>query len=310
MLWRFCRLWIESDGESGSGVDKMLHNRLFEPFLDCLGLMFLIKFWYLTNKYMTDKELYKLCQEYGAKARKWKNKFIALLPEVAKRGLHKKKGFESIYEFAAKVGGVAYSSVEAVLRLDKKLEDKPKLKQMIEKVGVNKVRVVANLDKKEEELIEKVQTLTKPALELFAKEERGIRPGTEMKILSFHVDEKVELELRKLKGKGETFNDVMKKLLANMPKEKEIRPRKTKPSKSRPTPAQKRREALAKTNGKCSVPGCNKPAEEIHHPKPWAIFHKHDELEPLCKAHHELEHQVDNVIDKKFRAYKMQTALF
>jgi hypothetical protein len=259
---------------------------------------------------MTDKELYKLCQEYGAKARKWKNKFIALLPEVAKRGLHKTKGFESIYEFAAKVGGVAHGAVEAVLRLDKKLENKPKLKQMIEKVGVNKVRVVANLDKKEEELIEKVQTLTKPALELFAKEVRGIRPGTEMKILSFHVDEEVELELRKLKGKGETFNDVMKKLLANMPNEKEIRPRKTKQSKSRPAPAQKRREALAQTNGKCSIPGCNKPAEELHHPKPWAIFNKHDVLESLCKSHHELEHQSESTIDKKFRAYKLQGTLF
>jgi hypothetical protein len=233
-----------------------------------------------------------------------------LLPEVAKRKLHKQKGFESIYEFAAKVGGVAHSSVEAVLRLDKKLEDKPKLKQMIGKVGVNKVRVVANLDKNEEELVEKVQTLTKPALELFAKEERGIRPGTEMKILSFHVDAEVELELRKLKNKGETFNVVMKKLLALVPKEKEIRPRKVKESKSRHIPAQKRREAVTKTNGKCSVPGCNKPATQIHHKKPWAIFKSHDELENLCKAHHELAHQSGSTIDQKFRQYKMQTALF
>jgi len=259
---------------------------------------------------MTNNELYKLCQEYGAKARKWKNKFIALIPEVAKRGLHKQKGFESIYEFAAKVGGVAHGAVESVLRLDKKLEDKPKLKQMIEKVGINKVRVVANLDKKEDELVEKVQTLTKPALELFAKEERGIRPGTEMKILSFHVDEEVELELRKLKGKGETFNDVMKKLLANMPKPKNVKSRKAKESKSRPAPAQKRRELFSKTNGKCSVPGCNKPGTEIHHKKTWAIFKSHDELELLCKGHHELRHQSESTIDQKFRFYKMQAALF
>jgi hypothetical protein len=55
----------------------------------------------------------------------------------------------------------------------------------------------------------------------------------------------------------------------------------------------------------CEIPGCNKPAEEIHHVKPWAIFKKHEELRALCKAHHELAHQSDTLIDKKCRKYKL-----
>jgi hypothetical protein len=67
---------------------------------------------------MTDKELYKLCREYGRKARKWKNKFIALLSEV----------------------------------------------------GLSKLRVVANVAKKE------TKTMTRNALATYIKD---IRPGTE-----------------------------------------------------------------------------------------------------------------------------------
>lgn len=265
---------------------------------------------------MNDKELYKLCQEYGAKARMWKNKFIALLPEVAKRKLYKKKGFESIYEFAAKVGGVGRKTVEAVFQVQKYIEDKPALKAVLPKVGINKIRTIASLATRENqnELADKVIKMSKPALELYAREQRAPKiktpPGRKMKILSFHVDEAVELELRKLKNEGETFNDVMKKLLALVPKEKVVKPRKTKKSKSRPVPAQKRREVLAETNGKCSVSECNKPAKEVHHLKPWAIFKKHEELEPLCKVHHELRHQGEKKIDEKFRMYKMQGVLF
>ncbi len=264
---------------------------------------------------MNDNELYKLCQEYGVKARKWKNKFISLLPEVAKRELYKKKGFESIYEFAAKVGGVGRKTVEAVFQVQKYIEDKPALKAVLPKVGINKIRTIATLATQENqiELADKVIKMSKPALELYAKEQRAPKietpPGRKMRILSFHVDEAVELELRKLKNEGETFNDVMRKLLALVPKEKVVKPRKTKKSKSRPVPAQQRREVSAETNGKCSIPGCNKPAEEIHHKKPWAIFKKHDELQALCKGHHELKHQGDTLIDKKFRMYKMQAAL-
>lgn len=265
---------------------------------------------------MDKKELWKLGLTYGKNARNWTKKFVALLPKIAKYNLHKEHGFQSIFEYAAKVGGVGRKTVEYVFQVQKHIEDKPALKEILPKVGVHKIRTIATMATKEnqQELAKKVQTMSKPALELYARKQKApkleIPPGGNFVTLSFHVEPEVELELRKLKEKGETFNDVMKKLLAMVPKEKEVNPRKTRPSKSRPAPAQKRREALKKTNGKCSVEGCNKPAIEIHHTKPWAIHQSHDELEPLCQPHHELEHQSDSTIDVKFRTYKMQAAMF
>ncbi len=261
---------------------------------------------------MDDKKLWNLGLSYGKNARTWTKKFVALLPDIAKRGLHKKHGFQSIYEYAAKVGGIGRRTVECVFQIQKHIEDKPALKEMLPKVGVNKIRVIATMATKEnqKELAKKVQTMSKPALELYAREQKApkmeIPPGRDFKTLSFQIEPEVELELRKLKEKGETFNDVMKKLLAMVPKEKEVKPRKVRESKSRPAPAQKRREALAKTSGKCAIDGCNQPATEIHHPKSWAKHKSHDDLQPLCKDHHELEHQSDSTIDQKFRQHKMK----
>jgi hypothetical protein len=108
--------------------------------------------------------------------------------------------------------------------------------------------------------------------------------------------------------KGTTWNEVFMSLLPADPKPQKNP--KLSSSKSRHIPTKKRREALRKSKGLCSIPGCNKPATEIHHPKPWSIFRSHDDLEPICKGHHELRHQSDNTIDKKFRAYKIQAGLF
>ncbi|MBU1445829.1 hypothetical protein KKD70_01035, partial [Patescibacteria group bacterium] len=60
---------------------------------------------------LSDQDLMARCQEFGKNAREWKNKFVALLPEVARRGLHRRKGFATIVEFAAKVGGVGKRTV-------------------------------------------------------------------------------------------------------------------------------------------------------------------------------------------------------
>lgn len=76
---------------------------------------------------LTDREvkLYDLCREYGSKARHWRDKFIGLLPEVETCGLYKKKGFDSIFEFAAKLAGISHDQVRLVLSLEKRYQDKP-----------------------------------------------------------------------------------------------------------------------------------------------------------------------------------------
>jgi len=266
---------------------------------------------------MNDNELWNLGLTYGTNARAWEKKFVALLPEIERRRLYRQHGFASIFEYAAKVGGVGRKTVEYIFQVQKHIKDKPALQKALPKVGVHKIRTIATIATKENqvELAKKVQTMSKPALELYAREQKapkiGIPPGGKMKILSFYVDEAVELELRKLKNDNETFNDVMKKLLKLQPKQPQPKPQKNpRPANpyARQASTKKRRETLESTNGKCSVPGCNRPAEEIHHERPWAIFKSHKNLKPLCKAHHELAHQSESVIDQKFRKYKMQVA--
>ena len=266
---------------------------------------------------MTDKEFYEHCVEVGKNARKWKNEFVALLPEVARRGLHRKYGFPTIVEFAAKVGGVGKSSVYAIFSVEQHVSDKPALKALIPKVGVNKVRVVATIATKENqrELAQKVQTMSKAALEMYAKTKRikpeESVPGQKCATVSFGLDEEVEFALRKFKnemgGEKVEWNDVIKALLAKVAKEKKVR--ETKPVKkiTRHVPADKRRELPEK----CQFPGCCKPAEVVHHPHRFSLKPNHDNLKPLCKAHHELVHngcepqswrpQTTLLIEKKFQ---------
>ncbi|MFC1655632.1 hypothetical protein ACFL3C_02070 [Patescibacteria group bacterium] len=228
---------------------------------------------------MTDCELYEYCREIGGKARLWKKRFVATLPEIARRGIHKKKGFATITEFAAKVGGVGKKTVEAVFQVEKRIKDKPALMELLPKVGVNKVRVISSIATKEnqKDLAEKVQTMSKPALELFARSQReGIKgigqapPGRKKREhISFGVDEKIALKLRKFKQRIEKerrqavdWNEVMKALLENVEDDQE----------------------------RCAFPDCNKPAEEIHHPERYSLTKSHENVKPLCKTHHEIAH--------------------
>jgi len=277
---------------------------------------------------MTDNEFYSLFQKRGKNARQAVNEFVAMIPEAFKRKIYKKKGFGSIYELAAKVGGLSRNVVDEALRIDEKLKEMPKLKSKIAVVGLSKVKTVANTATKEtdNEWAQKVTKMTRSALETHARDVRNSLPGeskpntqqesifdnqVEFETFSIKLDPKMVIKLKQLKNKmpkGTTWNEVFENLLPKEPKPQK-NPRPASP-KSRTASTQKRRDALNKTKGLCSISGCNKPATEIHHKKPWAIFKKHDELEPHCKGHHELAHQSESAIDKKFRAYKMQAALF
>lgn len=120
----------------------------------------------------SDKELYDYCKQVGFNARVWTRKFIAALPEVAKRRLYKKYGYCSIHEFAAKMAGVSHNNVDEVLRIDEKLKDMSKIKSLIAEKGLNKVRLVANIVKPETEnfWIEKIQKMTLSSLRIFINE--------------------------------------------------------------------------------------------------------------------------------------------
>jgi len=120
----------------------------------------------------SDKELYDYCKKVGYNARILSRRFIATLPEVAKRRLYKKYGYCSIREFASKLAGVSHDNVDEVLRVSEKFKELPKMKALIGEVGLSKLRVVACVANKEneKELAEKVRKMTKSSLEIYIRE--------------------------------------------------------------------------------------------------------------------------------------------
>src|SRR3989339_57573 len=128
---------------------------------------------------ISDCELLKLCDKFGKRALLWRRRFIGLLPEVDKRRLYEKRGCSSIFEFAAKLAGLSAEQVRVVLRLEKRFEDKPGLKNLLVegRVSVNKlVRVVSIATvENEKELARKIKFLPQKALETLARDERNMR---------------------------------------------------------------------------------------------------------------------------------------
>lgn len=120
---------------------------------------------------MSNKDLYHLCQEYGRGIKVLRRTFSVLLVEVFRRKMHRKYGFESIHEFAAKVGGMNRALVDRIIWLSEVLKNKPCLWRAFRSEGWSKLRVVANLATSETDAFwaEKACTLTKPALEVFVK---------------------------------------------------------------------------------------------------------------------------------------------
>ena len=91
-----------------------------------------------------------------------------------KRRLYEKKGFGSIYEFAARLAGMSREQVQRVLQLERKFEDKPVLKEMLVngEESIYKLARVASIatPENQEELASKVSTLSQKAVETFVKD--------------------------------------------------------------------------------------------------------------------------------------------
>lgn len=125
---------------------------------------------------LSDEKLLQLCQQYGAQARTWRQKFAGLLPEVNKRQLYAKKGFHSIFEFAAKLAGMSEEQVKLVLNLERRFEDKPVLKSMLESgdVSMNKLAKIVSIatPENQEILANQAQILSTRALETLVRGER------------------------------------------------------------------------------------------------------------------------------------------
>ncbi len=127
---------------------------------------------------LSDSELYTLCKKYGSLARQARRKFAGLLLEVYKRRLYKRRGYTSIHEFAAKQAGMNQTTVNTILRIAKKLQNKPALKELLESgaQGWSKIEKVAYIATPETDKFwaDKVKTLCCRALEAYIRECRRL----------------------------------------------------------------------------------------------------------------------------------------
>jgi hypothetical protein len=125
--------------------------------------------------------LFNRCKKYGKEALRARQIFGGLLPEVCKRRLYEKKGFDSIYEFAAKLAGLTHDQVDTYIRLERKYEDKPVLhRALVEgQISVNKLVRIASIatTENQSELFEVAQKLSKAAIDVYVKDYKADRAG-------------------------------------------------------------------------------------------------------------------------------------
>lgn len=239
-----------------------------------------------------DKIIHDQFSQYGRNAKEWMHKCVLMLPKIEKNRIWEKKGFDSIYEYAAKLSGMSRYKVTDSLRVLRNLKDKPEIMKVAKKKGLNAVRPVATIasQKTDKFWAEKSQKMSKHTLETFVKDfktESG--PGTTLSPKNSTHKIKVEMELDEdlykvlsnLKGDGD-WNDAIKKLL----KPKPIK------TKSRKAPQKIQTFIQRRSKNLCEHPTCHKPAAQLHHTEPFAIHKEHDpdKILHLCKSHHKIIH--------------------
>lgn len=269
----------------------------------------------------SDEKLFQLCRQYGRNALLWRQKFIGLLPEVNKRRLYEKKGFESIFVFAKKLAGLSEEQVRNALNLSKQFEDKPAVKSLLEngEVSINKlIRVSSVVTQENQEFwATQVQLLPKSALETLVKDERKSEPQNSFqeplltdvelpgqlpnpgKILELNLNPQNIDELLELQQKGIDINQLISEMLAErkikIAEEKEEISKAIQPAKSRYISVQIKKFLQKEYGNKCSIQGCQKAAIEIHHTQRYKLVRTHDPkfLARLCKEHHQIAHTID-----------------
>ena len=255
---------------------------------------------------MNDKELLEMAVMYGRNALEWRRKFIGLLPEINKRELYKKKNCSSIFEFAAKFGGLSNDQVRLALNMEERFEGLPHLHELLVegKESINKLARVVSIatTENEEELAKHVQNMSKGAVETFVRDQK---PSSGLPGQTLSLNEEVRSRLAELQEKGIDVNELI--LAALNKRELEIEEEKAQevePASSRYIPLTTRRLLKKEHGSKCSIPTCKKPSTEIHHTQTFAISHSHNPnyLAPLCKQHHEIAHAINLKVHEKRRA--------
>lgn len=261
---------------------------------------------------LSDSVLLQRAEHFGKQARLWRQKFLGLLPEIDKRKLYIQKGFDSIFVFAFMIGGASESQVRSVLRLEKKLVATPALHALLVEgeVSHHKLDRIASIAEPANEnfLANQVQLLSRRSLDTLVKDEKhdtlGLCAQTSI-LQNLTLAKDVEYELIQMQQKGIDIDVELRAFLQHRKeeiaaaKEEMIEPSVKRISRYLP---KKTREVLQKEYGtKCAKEGCNKPSENIHHTARYSLTNSHNllYLAPLCKAHHEIAHSIDIIVQKK-----------
>lgn len=125
---------------------------------------------------LSNRELIERCLQLGNITLESRRMFIGLLPLVARRKAYDIRKFSSIHHFASIVGGAGYHLVDEVLRLDKQLEEFPRLRKMLYsgEIGWAKIRLVISMvhQDDQERWLNLLRDLSKPALEIYLRDFR------------------------------------------------------------------------------------------------------------------------------------------
>lgn len=274
---------------------------------------------------LSDQQLLTLCNQYGSQAKFWKQKFLGLLPEVEKRNLYLQAGCSSVFEFAAKVGGVSREQVLLFLRLEKKFQQAPFVQAALTSgtLPLSKLSRVASVVtlQNQEFVLNQSQLLSSRALEVLVKDLKQPK-GVHVHASNTNKTEKIpqfdQLQLSvqmrqrllKLQNKGINLEELLEEFLDQREeniqheKQKMAEGRKTSasgaskkenPKLSRYIPATVKQLLKQEHGDKCAQESCSNKATNIHHtrrfglnPSPNPFF-----LAPLCKQHHEIAHALD-----------------
>lgn len=248
--------------------------------------------------------------QYGKNAREWMRKCEMLLPHVNRERVWEKKGFGSIYEYAAKLAGMSRAKVDSVLWTLKKIEGKTEIFKVAEEKGVNAVRPIANIVTEENQTFwaEKARKMSMHTLEIYAKglknnglleSKNGLTPcRATKKLMSMELEIEMIEELEKLKG-NQDWNTLIKGLLEahrELEKKEKQELEDTKPAivrtNSRHIPAEIEKYVRARAKNRCEAPGCTRAGEHLHHTFSFALRKEHDpdKIRLLCEEHHDIAH--------------------
>ena len=218
----------------------------------------------------------------------------------------------SIFEFAAKLAGVSQEQVRVTLNLEKRFEDKPILKNMLEngEASINKLARIVSIatPENQEKLAEQIKILPRRALDTLVRDvaienKNGLQMpffmGKGLSGQTFQLADDVQTELDELHSKGIDMNELLREMLkkrrAEIAAKKEKIAENIQPATSRYIPV-RIKEILKKEYGeKCSIATCQKPAAETHHVQRFSLSQNHDPrfLAPLCREHHIIAHSID-----------------